>query len=204
MPDNYLLIPNCARETFRRLLKEYQNYPQELVRGENFIVSRISIHAMPTFSEFTAEFTYVDGVTGVIDRKITSGSAEAAAQLEDKASFYRDNVHLGSTRTFKVINPDIPFRIIESEVADREAFADYLTGIAHLGAYCDKVGMKGLEEQLAAALRYAASVATVTIFCLRGEDPEIVTRCQDIILDPLPRHEVLPLQSIEIRYAGQT
>ncbi len=198
-----LLVPNYSRETFRKLLEEYPNYPQALVGGELSIVKRIALHVVPTFYSFDVEFAFGDGVVGVLVRNIAKPSGKVLPQLEDKVSFFSGDTHLGSTRVFKVINSDNPFRLIESEIADRAFFRDYLASICHLAAYCAKVGGKGMEVRLAQVLNHAASVAAVTHFCLDEENEVLATRCRDIIINPLFRRQGEPLQSVEIRYAGQ-
>lgn len=198
-----ILVPNYTKETFRKFLEEYPNYPQALVRSEQFIVQRFSLHIVPKFFSFDVEFAFGDGVVGVLVRNIAKPVGKVAPQLEDKVSFFRGDLHLGSTRNFKVINTDNPFRLIESEIVDRGCFRDYLVSICHLAAYCAKSGAKGMEASLAQVLNHAASVAAVTIFCLDEGDETIATHCRDIIVNPLFRRNNEPLQSAEIRYAGQ-
>ncbi|NTV12899.1 MAG: hypothetical protein HGA96_03025 [Desulfobulbaceae bacterium] len=203
MPSDSILVPNYTKETFRKFLEEYPHYPQKLVRGEQFIVQRISLYGIPTFYGFDVECTYEDGVVGVLTRKIVKSVGEAKPQLEDKVSFFRGETHLGSTRVFKVIDTDNPFRLIESEIADQECFGDYLISICHLAAYCAKSGGKGMEANLAQVLNHAASVAAVTLFALDEGNAAFATRCRDIIVNPLFRRPGEPRQSVEIRYAGQ-
>ena len=203
MPDNSILIPNYTRETFRKLLGEYPNYPQELVRGEAFIVKSFSLHIIPTFYSFDVEFVFGDGVAGVLVRNIAKPSGKTSPQLVDRVSFFSGEAHLGSTRAFKVIDTDNPFRLIESEIANREFFRSYLGSICHLAAYCAKTEAKGLAANLARALNYAASVATVTRFCLDADNEAQATRCRDIIINPLWRRQGTPQQCVDIRYAGQ-
>lgn len=203
MADTSILVPNYTKETFRKFLGEYPNYPQGLVTGEAFIVKRFALHIVPTFYSFDVEFAFGDGVVGVLVRNISKPSGKVLPQLEDKVSFFSGGVHLGSTRIFKVINADNPFRLIESEIAEREFFRNYLASICHLAAYCAKVGAKGMAASLAQVLNHAASVAAVTHFCLDEENETLATRCRDIILNPLWRRQGEPLQAVEIRYAGQ-
>lgn len=198
-----LLVPNYTRETFRKVLAEYPNFPQELLRDEKFIVNRVSLYGVPTFYKFSVEFGFFDGVTAVLARKIDRGTTKATPQLEDKVSVFKDETHLGSARIFKVINSEYPFRLVESEIIDRDFFRDYLVSVCHLAAYCAKTGTKGVAANLVQVLNHAASVATVACYCLAEEDPALATSCRDIIVTPLPRCAGEPRQSIEIRYAGQ-
>ncbi|NTV14290.1 MAG: hypothetical protein HGA96_10240 [Desulfobulbaceae bacterium] len=198
-----LLVPNYARESFGKLLREFPNYPQELVRGERFIASRIRLYHVPTFYRFEVEFGFRGGVAAVLVRKIDVTTSQGTPQLEDKISLFAGEAHLGSTRAFKVINSANPFRLVESEIVAREDFRDYLASICHLAAYCAKSGGKGLPAELAQVVNHAASVAAVTHYCLGEKDPTLAVSCRDIIVNPLARRLFPPRQSVEIRYAGQ-
>lgn len=203
MADVSILVPNYSKESFQKVLREYPNYPQGLVGDESFIVRRFTLHAVPTLYSFDVEFVFGDGVVGVFVRNIAKPAGEVAPQLEDKVSFFSGEAHLGSTRTFKVIGTNNPFRLIESEIVNRDFFRNYLVSVSHLAAYCAKTGAKGMEASLAQVLNHAASVAAVTIFCLDQDNETIATHCRDIIVNPVYRRNNQPLQCVEIRYAGQ-
>ena len=203
MPDIVILVPNYARETFRKTLTEYPAYPQLPVKNRKFIIRRLSVFFRPRFYEFDAEFSFGNEVVAVIARKIDNDSSGVPPQLEDKVSLFRDGQELGNTRAFKVIDTANPFRIVESGIRDRRLYRQYLTSICHLAVCLDKEAMKNLEPILATTLRYSASVAAVTNFCLSEQDEAVVTRCQDIPVAPLLPRGLAPLASVNFRYAGQ-
>ena len=173
------------------------------VINKNFIVNRLSIFSRPHFYEFDAEFSFADGNFAVVARKIEKYSSKITAPLEYRVTVFREGEELGSTRTFKIIDTVHPFRIVESVLRDRLLFRQYLISICNLVVCLDKVGMKGLDPVLATTLRYSASVAAVTFFCLEEEGEAVVTSCQDMVVDPLLRRGLAPLLSAKFRYAGQ-